>query len=295
MEFKPIALEDKAVIDAFLERDNFYISDVNFTNLYLWRKAREISYTIVQNCLIIATKYPNSDPFYFYPIGQGDKKSALEILIGHAHNNHPFELRSLESKHKQELENFFPHAFVFTPKRDRFDYVYSVPELIALQGKKFHKKKNHLNAFLKAYPHFTYHPINSKNRDDLLKVLKEWRALDDPQDLGLEQEHRGILDALRVYDTLKVQGGLIKVDDKIVAMSFGEQINNKMAVIHIEKASPHVRGAYQVINQQLLTHAFSHCEWVNREEDLGIEGLRQAKMGYNPLFLLEKHSALFAH
>ncbi|WP_104639293.1 DUF2156 domain-containing protein [Helicobacter bizzozeronii] len=290
LDFKPIGLADKPLIDGFLARDAFGVSDVHFNNLYLWRKAREISYTIIHDCLIIATKYPDQAPFYFYPIGLGDKKAVLQALIAHA--PHPLELRALQSQHVAQLEAFFPNAFAITPIRDRFDYIYSVSELITLSGKKFHKKKNHLNAFLKTHPHFSFESISPHNIDPLMEVLQEWHALDDPQDVGLAQEHKGILEALQVYDQLGMQGGVIKIGDKIVAMSFGEMIQKDMALIHIEKASPHVRGAYQMINQQLLAHAFSTCAWVNREEDLGIEGLRQAKMGYHPAYLLEKHHAI---
>ncbi|WP_104708178.1 DUF2156 domain-containing protein [Helicobacter ailurogastricus] len=292
MEFSPLSLEQKSALDAALQADHFIVADVNFTNLYLWQNAREISLACTCGCTIIKTRYPQENPFYFYPIGSGDKKAALEELSAHARAQaQTLEFRALQVEQKEELERFFPNTFSFEAKRDRFDYVYSVAELIALSGKKFHKKKNHLNAFLKAYPHYTYEPINPLNVPELKLALKEWHELDDPQDLGLKHEHMGILNTLDIYEKLPLLGGVIKIEGRIVAMSFGEKINEDMAVIHIEKADPSVRGAYQMINQQLLKHAFADCVHVNREEDLGIEGLRQAKMGYNPVFLVEKHHA----
>ncbi|BEG57938.1 DUF2156 domain-containing protein [Helicobacter sp. NHP21005] len=292
MEFSPLHLAQRNALDSALKADNFIVGDVSFTNLYLWQNAREISLAFVEGCVVIKTAYPNESPFYFYPIGSGDKKAVLEQLMSHTRaQKEVLEFRALQSTHKDELERFYPNAFSFEAKRDRFDYVYSVAELIALSGKKFHKKKNHLNAFLKAYPHYTYEPISRLNISDLKLSLKEWHKLDDPQDLGLEHEYLGILNTLDIYEKLPLLGGVIKIEGRIVAMSFGEKINPDMALIHIEKADPSVRGAYQMINQQLLTHAFADCVHVNREEDLGIEGLRQAKMGYNPVFLVEKHHA----
>ncbi|CRF50289.1 hypothetical protein HHE06_01100 [Helicobacter heilmannii] len=292
MEFNPLNLARKDRLDAALKADYFLVSDVNFTNLYLWQSAREISLAFVEGCVVIRTAYPKEAPFYFYPIGAGDKRAVLEQLIAHAKaQQEVLEFRALQSTHKEDLEQFYPNTFSYEAKRDRFDYVYSVAELIALSGKKFHKKKNHLNAFLKAYPHYTYEPISRLNISDLKLSLKEWHRLDDPQDLGLEHEYLGILNTLDIYEKLPLLGGVIKIEGHIVAMSFGEKINPDMALIHIEKADPGVRGAYQMINQQLLAHAFADCVHVNREEDLGIEGLRQAKMGYHPVFFVEKYHA----
>ncbi|WP_104732322.1 DUF2156 domain-containing protein [Helicobacter salomonis] len=287
MEFKPLSLELKGLLDAHLQADNFSVADVNFTNLYLWKNARDIRLALVCGCVVIRTQYPKQTPFYFYPIGAGNKRAVIQALL---ELEPKLELRALEEQHKQELEVYFPNVFAFEARRDRFDYIYHTAELVALQGKKYHKKKNHLNAFLKQYPHFTYEPIGAHNRDQIASALTEWRTLRQ-EDQALDDEHRGILDTLAVFEELQLQGGVIRIRERVVAMSFGERINTDMAVIHIEKADPRVRGAYQMINQQLLAHAFKDCPLVNREEDLGIEGLRQAKMGYHPAFLLQKFHA----
>ncbi|MFC3848280.1 DUF2156 domain-containing protein [Helicobacter baculiformis] len=293
MEFKPLSLELKGLLDTHLQEDSLSVSDVNFTNLYLWQSARDIRLALVCGCVVIRTQYPKQPPFYFYPIGAGDKKGAITELLAHTKAHHEvLEFRALQTEQRAQLESFLPHAFDIEPQRDRFDYIYHTAELIALQGKKFHKKKNHLNAFLKEYPHFTYEPISAHNRDQIVSALREWRALGQV-DEALEYEHQGILNALKVFEELQLQGGVIVVEGRIVGLSFGERISAQMAVIHIEKADPRVRGAYQMINQQLLAHAFKDCPLVNREEDLGIEGLRQAKMGYNPAFLLEKFHAIY--
>ncbi|BCZ19812.1 DUF2156 domain-containing protein [Helicobacter sp. NHP19-012] len=292
MEFNPLNLAQKDRLDSALKADHFLVGDVSFTNLYLWQGARKICLAFVEGCVVVQTTYPNESPFYFYPIGSGDKRAVLDALITYTKaQNQPLEFRALQSEHKDELEQLYPHAFSYEAKRDRFDYIYSVTELIALSGKKFHKKKNHLNAFLKLYPRYSYEPISPTNIPDLMQALKEWHKLDDPQDLGLEHEHRGILSVLEIYESLPLLGGVIRIEGRIVAMSFGEKLNPDMALIHIEKADPSVRGAYQMVNQQLLVHAFADCVYVNREEDLGIEGLRQAKMGYNPVFFVEKYHA----
>lgn len=294
LEFKRIALEDKDIIEDFLRQEYIMISDINFTNLFIWRKSRNISFAIVENCLVIQTIYPSQKPFYFFPIGNGKKIQAIERLINFSKKRDEIlEFHSLEQESIKFLEKNFPNQFNFKLNRDRSDYIYSIAELIALNGRKFHKKKNHLNKFLQTYPNFIFEVLDKSNVDEVLDVWRDWFEIQENPSSGLINENIGIIEVLENWDALNIQGGLIRVDSKIIAFSFGELINKDMAVIHVEKADLTFSGAYQIINQQLLANIFYQVQYVNREEDLGIEGLRRAKMSYNPLFLLEKYDACF--
>lgn len=294
LDFKRVALEDKDIIESFLKQEYIMISDVNFTNLFLWRKSRSISFAIVEDCLVIQTIYPSQKPFYFFPIGNGKKIKAIQKLIDFSKKrDEVLEFHSLEQESVRFLEENFANQFDFKLNRDRSDYIYSTAELIALNGRKFHKKKNHLNKFLQTYPNFVFEILNKSNIDEVLNVWRDWFEIQENPSSGLINENIGIIEVLKNWDALNIQGGLIRVDSKIVAFSFGEIVNQDMAVIHIEKADLRFNGAYQIINQQLLENIFSQVQYVNREEDLGIEGLRRAKMSYNPLFLLEKYDAYF--
>ncbi len=288
--FKDITLKDKQIFETYLSQDQYQISDINFGNLYLWHKARKISYAILSDCLIIQTTYENKNPFYFFPIGKGDKLGAIKSLFTYAQTRgevlefHSLELENLDFlKAHFQLESFL--------NRDRSDYVYNISELINLSGRKYHKKKNHLNKFLQTYPHFSYEEITAQNANELNQTYQQWfEATPDPSD-GLKNEFIGIQNALNHWNELDFIGGIVRIDGKIIAFSFGEVINEKMVVIHIEKADSSIHGAYQIINQQLLKNSFSKYEYANREEDLGIEGLRKAKMSYNPAFLVDKYEA----
>lgn len=292
IEYKRISLEDKDIFQKYLKKDFFYISDISFGNLFIWHKAREIAYAIVEGCLVIQTTYENKTPFYFFPIGEGDKTSCIESLIQDcALKNQKLEFHSLEEKNVNFLKENF--TFNFSLNRDRSDYVYDIRELIELSGRKYHKKKNHLNQFLQNYPDFTYTSINKDNKNKVIEVWKKWfEKNSDNLTEGLMNENIGIIDALSHYESLDLKGGFISVDNEIIAFSFGEIINEEMAVIHIEKANFNYHGAYQIINQQLLLNEFSDLKYANREEDLGIEGLRKAKMSYNPVFLVEKFEGI---
>ena len=294
LNFTPITLESKSVIMPFLAQEDFMISDISFGNLYIWSCAREISYAIAHDTLIIQTKYEGNTPYFFYPIDAGDKIAALKAIESYTKaSGVPLHFESLESKNAEAVKSTFPHLSIIA-REDRFDYVYNVAELIALSGRKFHKKKNHLNQFLQSYESWRYEPISRRNVPEIIERANAWLAAHPAPTQALKLENIGIQNALNAFDALDLRGGVVRVDDEIVAFSFGEKISEKMVVIHIEKAATHITGAYQIINQQLLANEFSAFVYANREEDLGIEGLRRAKKSYNPAFMVEKYAAIEA-
>lgn len=269
-------------------------SDMLFGNLYIWHFSRDISYAILNDCLVIKTKFPNEKyPFIFYPLGLGDRQKTIKDVMDYfLSNNMKFAIRSLEPYQKYELEKNMPNIFDISPNRDRFDYIYNVSDLINLNGRKLHSKKNHLNKFLNLYPNFVYERIDSSNAIDVFESYVEWFNKNPNITDGLRNEFVGIESTLRNFNMLDMKGGVIKIDNKIAAFTLGEQINSNSVVIHIEKANTFYEGIYQAINQQFLCNDWNEMEFVNREEDLGIEGLRRAKMTYNPIRFVEKFEAV---
>ncbi|KAA8707757.1 DUF2156 domain-containing protein [Helicobacter canis] len=315
LSFKPIALESRSEILGFLQNDHFSIADISFGNLYIWKHAREISYAICGGSLLIQTRQTHKEgqtPYFFFPIA-GDESSKLEALSAlesYAQaNGYPLHFERVEARNLPLLKLAFPTISI-EPTPDHFDYVYSVEELLHLSGRKFHKKKNHLNNFLQRYE-WELEPITQANAKELAKVARIWLDSNPAKSDDLELEYLGICAALESFGELGLQGIAVRAREKItlgsnnidpalldssslpiIAFSFGEAINDEMAVIHIEKAAPNIIGAYQIINQQLLARCFSSLRYANREEDLGIAGLRQAKRGYNPVFMVEKFRAI---
>ncbi len=295
MDFKPISIEDKAFIESFLKPQNLLVSDLTFSNLYLWHYSRAISYCVCNDCLVIQTQYPNKQPFIFYPIHKDNhkeskKQAILAIMQGYKTQSLEFSIHSLSQVDKEELESLLPNAFDYVYREDRSDYIYSIPELIALKGKKYHKKKTHLNRFLERYP-FSYEALDSSNIAELITTYEQWFDKDNANE-GLKNEYIGIIESLKAFHTLSFKGGIIRVNDKIIAFSFGEPLNANTIVIHIEKADIKYQGAYQAINREFLAREWHNYTYVNREEDLGIEGLRKAKQSYQPLFLQKKFDTL---
>lgn len=162
---------------------------------------------------------------------------------------------------------------------------------LSSKAKKYHKKKTHLNRFIERYP-FSYESLNQTNAKELIHTYQEWFGrISDNASNGLKNEYIGIIESLKALECLKFDGGILRVDEKIIAFSFGEPLNDNTIVIHIEKADIEYQGAYQAINREFLANQWKDYALVNREEDLGIEGLRKAKQSYQPLFLQKKFDA----
>lgn len=193
---------------------------------------------------------------------------------------------------KEEIEKLMPGKFEFSSSRDYVDYVYLRTDLAELKGKKFQPKRNHVNKFYKTYTNYEYMPITTDRINECLKLEEEWCKANDcgPQN-GLGNERKSLTYALNHFEELGLSGGILYVNDKIAAFTFGMPINQQTFGVHVEKADTQIEGAYNVINQEFARHIPEQYIYLNREEDLGLEGLRKAKLSYQPAILLEKNMA----
>lgn len=179
--------------------------------------------------------------------------------------------------------------------REHWDYVYAVPDLVKLSGNRFHKKKNLLSQFTKTYD-YDYHPLTADCIEEVLQMQMEWcQWRDDECDFTLQAENRAIARVVKDWDRLpNLLGGAIRVEGKMIAYTVAEPLDESMLVIHFEKGHMGFKGVYQAINQMFLEHQGQDYQWVNREQDLGDEGLRKAKMGYNPSCFMKKFAVCVA-
>lgn len=187
------------------------------------------------------------------------------------------------------MEKLYPGRFTIEYDRDVADYVYEVEKLINLSGKKYHGKKNHINKFKKTYANWSYESLTKENAEECFQMALKWRNANGcDENVEKNAEMCVTLNSLRLLEELNLRGGLLRADGEVVAFSIGEPVCSDTMVVHIEKAFADVPGAYPMINQQFLIHEASEYQYVNREEDTGDEGLRQAKESYKPAFLQEK-------
>lgn len=180
-----------------------------------------------------------------------------------------------------------PDKFHFEADRDYADYLYLRTDLATLAGKKFQAKRNHLNKFRRTYTNYEYVPLTSNRIQECLDLEAEWCKVNNcDQHEGTGNERRALIYALHNFDALGLTGGILHVDGKIVAFTFGMPINQDTFGVHVEKADTTIDGAYTMINYEFANHIPEQYTYINREEDLGIEGLRKAKLSYQPVIVL---------
>lgn len=182
-----------------------------------------------------------------------------------------------------------PGRFDAEPSRDDFDYIYNAQDLIELSGRKYHGKRNHISKFTRAFPDWQYEHIDDSNTEECINASLEWCKQNGcSENSPYRHELCAIHKALRERKSLGIIGGLIRIDGKVVALTLGERLNKDTFVTHFEKALGGFEEAYTLINREFAARSLGEYRYINREEDLGIEGLRKAKLSYKPAILLEK-------
>ena len=284
MNFKALELLDKPIFDKYYAAAGCENSEFTFTNMYIWRRAYQIAFYDSGRVLVVKGVW-NKQEFYFLPLG--DKQAVVEA-IEELLQVSSIQLRSVPADWINVITQHYPRArYVLSP--DDYDYVYSVSDLIELKGRKYEKKRHHINKLVRTYPEIYYQSFD----DDLIKKVREhtdnWYVGSLSDDIWLQYEQQALTEVLSNWRALNIQGGALLHRQRVIAFTAGEQLTPDTAVIHIEKAEKDYSGAYQLINREFLKHAWQQCSYVNREEDMGIPELRIAKQSYYPVKMLEKY------
>ena len=290
--FKDITLADKDTITSFTMKSDRRNCDLSFSNLCSWRFLYDTQFAVVDNFLVF--KFWAGDQLaYMMPVGTGDLKAVLWELIEDARKeNQHFCMLGVCSNMRADLEAILPEQFTFTEDRDYADYIYLRSDLSTLKGKKFQAKRNHINRFRNTYPDYEYTPITPDRIQECLDLEAEWCKVNNcDQQEGTGNERRALIYALHNFEALGLTGGILRVNGKIGAFTFGMPINHETFGVHVEKADTSIEGAYAMINYEFANRIPEQYIYINREEDLGIEGLRKAKLSYQPATILEKYMA----
>lgn len=295
IDFKKLEKADKNIFDKFFSARYYENAEYNFTNLFMWREMLDLRWAVEDDLLFVVSSNEVRLGLW-QPFGAAEKmQDAITKILDWAQKNRGeknLAFVGVEKNFVEELEKY-PHAkFNIQAVRDDFDYVYSAQDLINLSGRKFHGKKNHLNSFRKDFPTAEYLPITAEIIPKCREELNNWYELhkkENPDDEFICYEQAAIHEIFDNFDDFKLKGGAILLGGKVVAFTFGEKLNSDTAVIHVEKADPAVRGAYTAINHDFVEAEWSEMTFINREEDMGLEGLRQAKESYHPVKMIEKY------
>lgn len=289
IERKRITLRDKKIFASYFQ--NLDNSTYNFTNMFMWEGGGDITYAEVCGCLVLFFQFGKRPPMASYPIGKGDKAKALKAVCDYLWEQEVRPVfRNLSVWMKEELEQLFPGQFEFIYDRDNCDYVYETEKLISLSGKKLHAKRNHYNYFKKTYQ-FEYSRLTAEDMPECKRLFDLWTE-EKQDENGAENARAATYAVIENFTELGVTGGGIRIGGELVAASFAEPVTEETVLVHLEFGDNALRGAFSAINQQFCEHEWSSYRYVNREEDMGLDGLRKAKLAYRPAYLLDKYAAV---
>lgn len=292
--FKPITLDAKPLIDSYTKPWLLECSDLSFTNLYIWGADGKMEYAEKDHVLYIKLDFKGVPVFLWAPIPMYgldiDYRKAVYTGIEYMKRiGVEPTFRSVWTPFKEKMLDACPELFSI-PTDIAWDYVYARESLATLKGKKLHGKRNHINKFLSLYPDYEYKKLDQTMIEDCVALYDRWISEKEEEAAkSLQTEKQSVLLALNNMADLGLTGGTIYIDGKLCAFTVGERLHPHMQLIHIEKGDTSYDGIFPMINQQYVLHECMDVELINREEDMGIEGMRKAKRSYNPLKMIEKY------
>lgn len=290
--FKQINISEIKSMQELLRKAEPKACEFSAGNNILWDFEKELEYTVIMGRLVYRMQGKEQMRF-FIPDLSGEIGEIIERIQ---------ELATAESKKMylgimseeiaKKIDQLFPGRYKIDFDRDHSDYLYLVEDMAQLKGKKFHRKKNHLNGFIKNFE-FTYEPIDERNLEECREMNKRWLTDKLKNDESFKEslllESGAIEFAFDHYNQFGFMGGLIRINDQVEAFTFGEPLNRDTFLVHVEKANEQFRGLYTAITQQFAQRELSDYTYINREEDMGIEGLRQSKLSFYPVEIYHKY------
>lgn len=294
LNFRKPTLDDIDNIKHALKYVKHNACDYTPTNIIMWEDEYNTEIAFDDSDLYI--KY-NVDGMTFFgiPFVMTGMKKGIENLIKYTEdNNIELTIGDVEPEIFEIIDRIYPGQFKVAYQRDGADYVYNIKDMAELSGKKYHGKKNHINKFMKTYNNWCYEKMSDDNINECIDMVKEWRVKNVcVDDVEKADEICIMINSIKNRERLGLIGGLIRANDRVVAVTLGGAINDEMFDINFEKAFSDVPGAYPMINQQFIINELMNYKYVNREEDMGLDGLRKAKESYLPEFMVQKGLVTF--
>lgn len=297
INFRKIELSDKNWIEQYIAVTGKGGCFLNFTNLFVWSEIYLYCAARVNDFLVVRGS-EDTGPHYLYPAGLGDIRQVIELMkLDAAERGCKFTILGMSPENLAEMNRLFPGSFEYKEMRDNFEYIYFLKKLATLQGRALHAKRNHINYFIKNNSNWNFEPITPENIGECWKMNIEWcKGTGCDEDEYLSNEKCAVRRSFENYSALGLEGGLIRSGGEVIAFTMGERLSPDTYVIHIEKAFGQIRGAYQMINREFAAYImekYPHLIYMNREEDMGYEGLRKAKLSYSPDKLEARYSIQF--
>ena len=293
LSFQPLTLEDRQWIQPLLQQQYLDMEEYSFSFCYMWRNVHKIRAARVGDYVVFCEEFFNRRGYYF--AGSGDIKPLIQTLWEDADaRDEKLDLHIVTAQQREEIERAFPGAWHLESLRDYADYIYDRNALSTLAGKKLHGKRNHINQFIRNYPDWVYEPIAQENMDECRQLNERWYHSDDhDKEASIRSEYEAIGEAFDHYFDLGLSGGLLRVCGEVVAFAIGDPLNEDTFMVHFEKALSEYAGAYAMINREFASNGAEGFAYINRQDDMGEDGLRKAKLSYNPVRIADKYSAVW--
>jgi len=267
LEFNNIELENKDEIEKYTKQKNYFLCEHCFVDIFMWSDYYNTMFAIEDDFLFIKMQtFKHKKTMYLCPIGNGDLKKAILKIKEHSDkNNIPFVMISIPEEIKKQIEYIMPDKFDFKEEKNNEDYVYLAEDLMYLKGKKFHSKRNFINRFKINYnDRWKYEQLSDENIKEMFNYQLEWCEINNNNDknsfLG---ETCAISKALKNYKQLKLKGGLLRLDGKIIAFTLASKSAEDTITVHIEKADHNIVGSYQMINFMFAQENFKDIKYVD--------------------------------
>lgn len=270
-KFKLLDLKDRELFERFQKKYPPVSGELTFANTFLWRRFDHAEFSLVHGNLCLLLKPINEPAFFLPPLGENQVKETLEICLRDAPRI---------SRVPEWFVKKYCGGLRAEPDRDNFDYVYLAKDLAELKGKKYDGKRNRIRKFTRQHS-FQYMKLTAAHLKACAALFEEWIKGKSVQRTIWEE-------LLKNYEDLKLTGGAIVTGDKIVAVSIGEKLNDETAIIYFEIAHPGYEGLAQLMNQEFVKNEWVDLKFINREQDMGIAGLRAAKLSYHPHHFVRK-------
>lgn len=301
LAFKPLALVDRAVMEPYIQAQDFENSELTFADMYIWRKSWHVEWAIAQSALYMRMRMPGK--CLMYPVMPRDgqlTRAQLELAIRDMDcaGMRPV-MTSVSEEYLERVRAVMPLGWKETELNDFEDYVYRAHDLITLQGRRYHGKRNHVTRFMRAYEgRYMYRALRACDMSECLRLWDKWYServgqMSMEQRLAAAQEREMIAEAFGAMHLLGMRGGVVEVDGEMAAFTLGER-ERDMMLVRLEKALDQYEGIYAFINREFAEHGFEGINWINREEDMGIPGLRRSKQSYYPDHMVKKYQIDFS-
>lgn len=288
-QWKSIELTDQPFLQGTISAYGPNTSEWTFTNLFIWRSHYRFRWSVYKDWVFVICQENGGSVYALQPIGPEPRFEATIVILEWLNNeNHGNGAVIERADHRLAYEFQTYGAVTVEPARDHFDYVYLRDDLVALEGNRYRSKRNHINKLMKTY-HFTYQTLDAGHIEACLALQEKWCQIRRcREDLNLMGEWEAVEEILRNFGRLPLIGGVIIIEGTVGAFTVGEMLNGETAVVHIEKADPVTPGLFPMINREFCRNAWDGVTFINREQDLGIPGLREAKLSYYPHHFEEK-------